>query len=126
MATGNSVAPRLSDQAAVTLQNAAAATGNGAALALDGTETEVLLTVTSTGPAVGTLTLEHSIGGAFVAASVNLITTLVVDALTIVNPAAGPVYYRYHPVPGATQLRARVSAYTSGTITVTAISRKLT
>lgn len=95
-----------------TLQDAAAATGNGTAMDVGGLST---VGVQVTGTFVGTITWEGTIDETnWVAVrALNLNTGAVATTAT----AAGLVQI---PVAGLSQLRARVSAYTSGSITAVA------
>jgi hypothetical protein len=98
------------DSGRVTLQNAAAATGNGTTMNVDGFKA---VAVQITGTFVGTVTFETSLDG----------TNFVATGLT---PAAGgaaastatAVGLWILTPNGVNLFRARVSAYTSGNITV--------
>ena len=98
----------------VTMQNAAAATGNGTALIV---ADRASVTLQITGTFVGTITIEGTVDDTnWVAlACMNLNTRAVATTATapaILNTLAA----------GLSQIRARVSAFTSGTITVTGIA----
>ena len=94
-----------------TFQSAAAATGNGTAMDVDGLS---LVGLQITGTFSATVTIEGSVDGTNYVAirSLNLNTGAVASA-----PTAAGVFQV--PVSGLAKLRARVSAYTSGTVTVT-------
>ncbi len=93
------------------MQNAAAATGNGTVLTVDGYS---VATIQVAGTFVGTVTWEANIDQtnwiAVQATSLN-------DG-TAATTATAPGLFRIQAF-GLSQIRARVSAYTSGTITVT-------
>jgi hypothetical protein len=97
------------DSGRVTLQNAAAATGNGTVMNIDGFKA---VAVQVSGTFVGTVTFETSVDGT------NFVATGVTPAAggAAVSTATAPGLWNLTP-NGVTQLRVRVSAYTSGTIT---------
>lgn len=99
------------------LQSAAAATGNGAAITLTDPDNGALgtLTMQVSGTFVGTVTFEGTVDGS------NWIALLCtnVNAGTTATTATAVGIFRVD-CSGLAQVRARVSAYTSGAITVTA------
>lgn len=92
-----------------TFQSAAGATGNGTAFDVAGL---ALVTVQVTGTFVGTVTFEGTIDGSNWIA---ILARSVVDGATATTATAPGIYQL--PVAGLEQVRARVSAYTSGSIT---------
>lgn len=109
----------MGDSGRVALQAAAAATGNGSAMNVDGFKA---VAVQITGTFVGTITFETSLTG--------VTGEWVATGLT---PAAGGAAASTATVPGlwiltpngVNQFRARVSAYTSGSITAFAKGARL-
>ncbi len=107
-----------------TLHNAAGATGNGAILSLSSNDSEILVSMTGAS-AVLTVTHEVSFDGS------NYVNAFLEDLLaaggigTLVNAVVNPtaMRYRYRIPPGATNFRSRISAFVSGTVTVTATKR---
>jgi len=108
---GLSVTVTGSSQAITTLQNAVTATGNGTALSVAGLSTVVF---DVSGTFVGTITFEAQVDSQWVSLLATAVGTPVIASTAT---AAGE--YRAS-VAGLTNVRARVSAYTSGTITVKA------
>ncbi len=102
---------------ATTMQAAAVATGNGSALDLDG---RAAATMQVAGITTATITWEATTDGStWVGVAVqNLNSTTRAAALT----ATADGLYHFQAAPGVKQLRARISAYTSGTITVTGVA----
>lgn len=109
------------------LQSAAAATGNGTALAVQSGDVVRLKTVGATVPNA-VVTYEWSDDGgttwynAFVQdllAAAGLAT--MVNTVAVATSAAHGLW---EAPPGATSLRGRVSTYVAGTVTVTAITRR--
>lgn len=100
-----------------TLQDAATATGNGTVLDVAGFQSVVLQI---TGTFVGTITYECNIDGAtwVGCAPFAIDSTTRARALT----DTGPSLRVLDLVAGLQQLRARISAYTSGSITVKAVA----
>lgn len=100
------------------MQSAAAATGNGTAVDCINPNDGAITTLTAqvTGTFVGTVTFEGTIDGT---TWVAIGFTSLADMTTIATTAAAAGIFRA-TVLGLKQVRARVSAYTSGTITVTA------
>lgn len=105
----------LSQTGATKLQNAAGATGDGTPLSAAGCSSVALQL---TGTFVGTVTFEGTVNGAdWVAVAVaDLASTTRARATT----ATAPGLFLLDGVGGLQQVRARVSAWTSGTITVVA------
>lgn len=110
-----------------TLQSAAAGTGNGTILSLSPNDTEILVSMIG---AAAVLTVTHEVsfdGGS------NYVNAFLEDLLaatgigTLVNAVVNPTAtrYRYRVVPGATNFRSRVSAFVSGSVTVTATKRTI-
>jgi hypothetical protein len=97
------------NSADVTMQNAATATGNGTVLTTTGYGTAV---VQVTGTFVGTITFEGSVDGT----NYHAISATQMGTTTIATTATTTGIYRTS-VSGLTNIRARVSAYTSGSIT---------
>jgi hypothetical protein len=97
-----------------TLQNAAVATGNGTAIEMEGFNR---LTVEITGTFVGTVTFEGTIDDSSWFA-VGLKTAA--DAAAVTAPTAPGAWKLPADGPALSGFRARVSAYTSGSITVKA------
>lgn len=95
---------------ALTLQDAAAATGNGTVFDISDLA-NVALQVSGT--FVGTVTFEATVDGTNWVA---VLMTKVDDASTSTTATAAGLYHLARP--GLRQVRARVSAYTSGSITV--------
>src|SRR5438552_4059926 len=93
-----------------TLQTAAAATGNGSNLSVDGMSSAIL---TVSGTFVGTVTFEVTEDGTN---WYGIIATAVATGIKSYTSTA-PGLYEFS-VAGFVNLRARVSAYTSGSITV--------
>jgi hypothetical protein len=94
------------------LQSAATATGNGVALSTDGMSTAV---ATVTGTFVGTITFEGTEDNS----RWDSLNVSQAGTNTIGSTATAAGSYTIN-VAGYTQMRARISAYTSGSITVTA------
>jgi len=105
----------LSQTGGVKLQDAAAATGNGTALSMAGRTSTVFQI---SGTFSGTITFEGSMDGTnwIGVACANLNSTTRARALTAT--AAG--LFQFQSVKGLLKFRARISAYSSGTITVIA------
>jgi hypothetical protein len=97
---------------ATTMQSAATGTGNGTSLDVSGMAVAALQTA---GTFVGTVTFESSTDDSnWIALSgENLATGAIVSTATVTNTVVG---FR---VAGIKSIRARISAYTSGSITVT-------
>ena len=97
------------------MQNAAGETGNGTAIETTGATTGGLKTLTMqvTGTFVGTVTFEGTVDATN---WVSLLCTSVTAGSTATT-ATAPGVVRVD-CSGLTQVRARVSAYTSGSITV--------
>src|SRR5215211_2285853 len=95
-----------------TLQSAAAALGNGVAIDLEGSNR---LTVQVRGTFVGTVTFEGTIDGTNYFA-VGLKTAA--DAAAVTTASAPGQFKLPADGPALSLFRARVSAYTSGSITV--------
>jgi hypothetical protein len=100
--------------AAFTLQNAATATGNGNQYAIN-SRGAVCLNILGT--FVGTVTFEGSMDGTnwYAVPALNRTTS------TSATSATAPGLF-YLALPGISFLRARVSAYTSGSITVNGVA----
>lgn len=93
-----------------TLQAAAGATGNGTAMDVGGL---AVVALQVTGTFVGTVTIEGSVDGTNYVA----IRSLNVATGGVITTAAAELVAQV-PVAGLSTLRARVSAFTSGAITV--------
>jgi len=93
-----------------TFQSAATATGNGSAMNVAGLG---LVGVQLTGTFSATVTFEGTIDGSN---WVSLLARLVTDGTTSATATAAGIYQV--PAAGLAQVRARVSAYTSGSVTV--------
>ena len=100
-----------------TLQSAAAATGNGSTLDTSLTQT---LTLQVSGTFVGTITFEASTDGTNWAT----MTCYLLGSSSAVTAPTAPGLWRCN-VLGVPLIRTRVSAYTSGTITVRAFATSL-
>ena len=98
----------------VTMQSAAAATGNGTAVTVHDVTT---LGMQVAGTFVGTVTFETTIGDS----DWGSLQVETVASGAVVTAATAPGIFRA-TVAGLSQVRARVSAWTSGTITVTAFA----
>lgn len=94
----------------VTLQNAAVAVGNGTVLTVTGYGTAV---VQVTGTFVATITFEGTVDGT----NYQAISATQMGAAVVATTATAPGIYRMSP-GGLTNIRARISAFTSGSITV--------
>jgi hypothetical protein len=105
------------DSGRVTLQNAAAATGNGTVMNVDGFKA---VYVQITGTFVGTVTFETSLDGT------NWVATggAAVATGTLASAPTAPGAWTI-TTNGVNLFRARVSAYTSGNITVLAKGSRL-
>jgi len=99
--------------ALVTMQSAAQATGNGTAMVLDGGRGYATLHVSGT--FVGTVTFEGTVDGTNWVAVALLDTS---DMDTYATTATAAKVMLLNGVKGLSALRARISAYTSGSITV--------
>lgn len=97
-----------------TLQSAAAATGNGAVFDVTGYSA---IGAQVTGTFVGTVTWEVTVDGSTWVGILLAPPSTGTGALTATAPGVFTA-----SVAGLTQFRARVSAYTSGAITVTALA----
>lgn len=97
------------NSADVTMQSAAVAVGNGTVLTTTGYGTAVIQV---TGTFSGTITFEGSLNGTDYVS----LSAVQVGAGTIATTATTTGIYRMSPV-GMTNIRARISAYTSGSIT---------
>lgn len=93
----------------VTMQNAATATGNGTVLAVTGYGTS---TVQVTGTFSATITFEGTTDGS----NWHALSATQIGTTTIATTATTTGVYRLS-VSGLTQIRARISAYTSGSVT---------
>lgn len=93
-----------------TFQSAAAATGNGTALDVGGL---AIVGIQVTGTFVGTVTFEGTIDGSTWA---TIAARNMSDGAAVATATAAGLYQV--PVAGLVQIRARISAYTSGSITV--------
>lgn len=104
----------LSQTGATAMQVAAAATGNGTSLILYGRSSAAVQVV---GTFVGTVTWEATVDGAnwVAVALADLNSTTRARATT----ATAPGLFLLDAIGGLHALRARVSAYTSGSITAT-------
>lgn len=112
--SGTSATQGLGAYQTVVLQNAAAATGDGTSINLSGMGT---MNVAVTGTFVGTVTFEaQDASGAWAAVLVQL-----QGSTSLVSSTTTTGVFRC-PIGGYAAFRARVSAYTSGTITVTAFA----
>ena len=100
------------DSVLETLQNAAAALGNGTAVSLKGYSAA---TVEVTGTFVGTVTFEGTIDDASWFA---LGLKTAADGAAVTTATAAGAFKLPSDAVALSQLRARVSAYTSGSITV--------
>lgn len=98
--------------ALVTMQSAAAATGNGTSLRLGGYSKATLHV---SGTFSGTVTYEGSVDGTNWVAVALLDTA---DMTTYATTSTAEKIMTLNNVGGLIELRARVSAYASGTITV--------
>jgi len=105
------VSQKASTSASITLQSAAAATGNGTVLTVDG-YSAVILTVSGT--FVGTVTFEGTEDGT----NYSALSALQLGTNTIATSTTTTGLFEV-TVAGLVNVRARVSAYTSGNITVT-------
>lgn len=94
-----------------TMQNAATATGNGTLLTVTGYGTALVYV---TGTFVATITFEGTADGT----NFHAINATQVGASTIATTATTTGLYRLS-VAGLTSIRARISAYTSGSVTAT-------
>lgn len=107
-----------------TLQNAAAATGNGTVLALSPGDEVMLKTLGATIPSA-TIVFEVSYDSQSTWENAFLEDALAAGGIsTLINTLAVSTSIarsRYRQVPGATHLRARVSIFVTGTVTVTAV-----
>lgn len=116
-----------STQAPVTLQNAAAANGNGASLALSAASMDVLITILGASTPVMTVAIEHSFdsGSTWSSAATRDLTATAATLLTSIAASTTIARLIYTVPPGATHVRAPVSSYVSGNVTVTAIERRV-
>lgn len=92
------------------MQTGAAATGNGTALCCTGHTTASMQV---SGTFVGTITFEATIDGS---TWVSVLVTNLTSGGTAVNTAAAGIFRV--SCAGLAEIRARISAYTSGSITV--------
>lgn len=109
MSSNNELARR------VTLQSAAAATGNGTALTVEGFGAAAFQV---SGTFVGTITFEGQLDG------VNWVTLPVMDTSGARQTTATAAGIFWALTAGLAQVRARVSAYTSGNITCQGIATR--
>jgi hypothetical protein len=104
---------RATQSGVVVMQNAAAATGNGTVLPMDGAKAAMLQV---TGTFVGTITFEATVDGS------NWVTYALSDLSTAARTHATTQtttgIYVADDGAGLAAIRARISAYTSGAITV--------
>jgi len=122
MGTLHGRTPGMHDRS-TTMQSAAGANGNGTAIALTPNDREINLSVVGA-TAVLDVVLEVEIGGAYENAfAENLLAATGIGTLvnTINNP--GTTRYRYRIPAGATNIRARVANFVSGTVTAIGIVR---
>lgn len=112
-----------------TLQSAAAATGNGTAIDMRGFNALAVLVVHTTTPTL-TVTFEGSIDGGTTYFSLGL--TSLADHSTVASTSAssGSNVTYAGALPASrriplTHFRARVSAYTAGAVTVTAVKSNM-
>jgi hypothetical protein len=125
MPSSLSAAPLIpADQSAVMLQNAATGTGNGTPATLDSRSLFVTL---STSGGVSTVIPEHSFdaGSTWETAYVEDLVAGTAGLLGSITTAVGVQRYRYRPSPGVNRVRMRISAFSSGSITCTALERRL-
>lgn len=98
-----------------TLQSAAVATGNGVTFLVDGCRSAMFQV---TGTFVGTITFEATVDGStFVTYALSDISTAARTHATVQTTVG---IYMADDLAGLMAMRARVSAYTSGTITIVA------
>ena len=98
------------------MQSAAVATGNGTAMAVqDGNGIFKIAAIQITGITTATITFEVNIDGTWVAIKFTNVTS----GTAATTATADGIYVA--DVTGMRQLRARISAWTSGAITVTGI-----
>lgn len=103
--------PATADSILETMQNAVAATGNGTAINLKGFRAQ---TIEVTGTFVATVTFEGTIDDtSFFAVALTPVTQGVP-----VSTATAPAAFKLPRDVALSQIRARVSAFTSGTVTV--------
>lgn len=121
---GLNTAPTLiqTQQAAITLQNAATGTGNGTAMTLVPGSQSVTLTVSG---GVGTIIVEVSFDGGSTYLTQFYQLGLTGAVAASITAAASAAVYVVPVPPGANRLRARISAFVSDAITVTAIERRM-
>lgn len=99
-----------------TMQNAATASGNGTVLAVDGMSSAILTVNCSSCSGGTTINFEAQNDGTnFAAVNATLHNSSVIASTTT---TAGLTYWQI-PVAGWKQLRARISGYSAGTVTVT-------
>lgn len=106
----------IATQPAATLQAAAAATADGASLDMAGVSSVVVQIL---GTFVGTVTWEGSVDGGTTWAGLAL-ASLSSTTRARAATATAPGLHLLDQVPGLGLFRARISAYTSGAITVIA------
>lgn len=112
--SGTSASQSLGAYQTVTLQNAASATGNGTSINLSGMGT---MNVAITGTFVGTITFEaQDASGSWSSVMLQAMGTT-----TLTSSTSTTGVWRA-PIGGYSAFRARISAYTSGAITVTAFA----
>lgn len=111
-----SVAAIAEDLVSETLQNAVAAVGNGTAILMQGYNG---LTLEVSGAFVATVSFEGSIDGGVTYFAVGLKTAA--DGAAVTSAAAVGAFKLPADGPRLTHLRARVSAYTSGNVTVKSV-----
>lgn len=106
-----------------TMQNAATGTGNGTSITLTPADIQVGITILGATIPSSTIVFEVSNDGGTTWELAFLEDALVASGIgTLVNVVAvttSLLRYRYRPVPGITNIRARVSVYVTGSVTVT-------
>jgi len=108
---------RASQSGVVVMQNAAAATGNGTVLPMDGAKAAAFQV---TGTFTATITFEATVNGVdWVTYALSDISTTTRTHQTTQNSAS---IYVADDAAGLAAIRARISAHTSGTVTVMGIA----
>ena len=103
-----------------TLQNAATGNGNGSTLAVQGLASVAMTVNCSVACAGGTtITFQGSQDGTNFVALNGMQPAATTTASTVVNQGTTPTVW-FVPVPGLQLIRAAISSYSAGTITVTA------
>lgn len=118
--------PQTNVETTTIMQNAAGADGNGTSLALTPNTKDVTLIVTGiTGALTVNVEISRDGGATWIVGVIQDSLALSVSLVsTVVDPTTTTIYHYLHK-PGFNLMRARISSFLSGSVTVTAIKREM-